>query len=97
MAGKIIWSSNAQRDRFNIMDYWLERNKSKENPRQLPKMFADQKHDLIASPQTAQETSNSDIRWIVIRDYKVFFEKKGDNINNLRIWDGRRDPNAEPF
>lgn len=47
MAGKIVWSPQAQADRRQILAYWLERNKSPVYSRKLQSMLVVQARDLL--------------------------------------------------
>jgi plasmid stabilization system protein ParE len=102
MAGKIIWTPQAQADRRQILAYWLERNKSPEYSRRLQAMIVLGTRNLLALVQaglgwTGHPTSNPNVRYVFVRDYKLFFEYYHADLYILRIWDGRRNPENEPF
>ena len=39
MAAKVVWSVRARRERFEILEYWANRNKSKTYSRKLYQLF----------------------------------------------------------
>ncbi|MBK9451894.1 MAG: type II toxin-antitoxin system RelE/ParE family toxin [Bacteroidetes bacterium] len=102
MAGKIVWSPQAQADRRQILAYWLERNKSPVYSRKLQSMFVVQARNLLVLVQSGlgwkgHPTSDPEVRYIFVRDYKLFFEYSEEELHILRIWDARRNPENEPF
>ncbi len=88
----MIWSIRAQQDRIAILEYWIERNKSKAYSRKLFQLF-NQAADLIAEhPQVGKPTNYGKVRFKIVRDYLLFYEEMADNIEILLVWDSRRNP-----
>ena len=43
-----------------------------------------------------RESGYEGIRYLIVRDYLVFYKNYTDSITILRVWDGRRDPELLP-
>jgi plasmid stabilization system protein ParE len=50
MAGRVIWSLNAERHLQDILEYWKNRNKSSVYPKKLKRMFLEMAKTLSAQP-----------------------------------------------
>lgn len=69
---KVIWSIRAQQDRIAILEYWINRNKSKTYSGKLYHLF-NQAVDLIAEhPNIGRSTSFQNVKYKVVRKYKNF-------------------------
>jgi plasmid stabilization system protein ParE len=91
-AKKVIWSIRAQQDRIAILEYWINRNKSKTYSQKLYHLF-NQAVDLIAEhPHIGRPTSFQNVKFKVVRKYQIFYEELQDRIEILLIWDSRRNP-----
>jgi plasmid stabilization system protein ParE len=77
MVRKIVWSERAAFDRKEILDYWINRNKSKTFSKKLNKQIKNAILLISEFPDLGIPTDMPNIRlriWI------------------LTIWDGRRNP-----
>ena len=92
MARKIKWSKESSRDLEDILDYWNNRNKSKNYSRKLYKEIHELVHILALYPHLGVSTNENRLRVKVFRDYKIFYDVHTDFIHILKIWDSRRDP-----
>ena len=90
---KIVWSLRAQQDRIEILDYWIDRNKSKTYSEKLFKLFQESSKIISEHPEIGKPTSMENVRVKVVRDYLMVYEVKLDKIEILLIWDSRQDPN----
>ncbi len=87
---QVIWSFRAQQDRISILEYWIERNKSKTYSNKLFLLFQ-QAADLISDhPKIGKPTSYGNVRFKIVRDYLLFYEEMEDSIEILLVWDGRQ-------
>ena len=43
-------------------------------------------------PTMGRESGYEGIRYLIVRDYLVFYKNCKDLVTILRVWDGRRDP-----
>jgi plasmid stabilization system protein ParE len=89
---QVIWSIRAQQDRIAILEYWIERNKSKTYPKKLLVLF-NQAADLISDhPKIGKPTNYGNVRFKIVRDYLLFYEEMENRIEILLVWDSRQDP-----
>jgi toxin YoeB len=75
MAKQIIWSFNAQADRKQILQYWIERNQSKTYSRKLFLLFQEAVKLIAHHPNIGTLTEFGHVRSKVVRDYQIFYEE----------------------
>lgn len=92
MAKQIIWSKFAQQDRYNILDYWIKRNKSISYSKKLNRIFIDTTDLISKHPKIGKQTELAGIRYKIVRDYLFTYRETSDYIEILTIWDSRQDP-----
>ncbi len=93
MASKVVWSVRAQRERFEILEYWVNRNKSKTYSRKLFQLFRIGMKKVAEMPESGIPTENQDIRIKIIKDYLVYYYiSPTKTIEVLTVWDSRRNP-----
>lgn len=93
MATKVIWSVRAQRERFEILEYWVNRNKSKTYSRKLYQLFRIGMKKVAEMPVSGTPTENADVRIKIIKDYLIYYHiNASKTIEILTIWDSRRNP-----
>jgi len=92
MAKQIIWSLRAQKDKKEILKYWLLRNKSNRYSKKLNQLFKDAIQLLQEHPYIGRPTNDDSIRVKIVKDYLLIYEVTQTTINILSIWDWRQDP-----
>ena len=92
----IIWSVKAQQNRFEILDYWIKRNKSKSYATQLFQLFKLATDLITEHPEIGKPTSQPGVRIKIVRDYLMFYEIQPHRIEILFIWDSRQNPENLP-
>lgn len=92
MVRKIVWSERAAFDRKEILDYWINRNKSKTFSKKLNKQIKNAILLISEFPDLGIPTDMPNIRLRIVNVYLLFYEIKEDSIWILTIWDGRRNP-----
>ncbi|WP_408733668.1 type II toxin-antitoxin system RelE/ParE family toxin [Mucilaginibacter sp.] len=93
MAAKVVWSVRAQRERFEILEYWINRNKSKTYSRKLYQLFRIGMKKVAEMPEAGIPTENPDVRFKIIKDYIVYYHiSSSKTIEVLTVWDSRRNP-----
>ena len=97
MARKIIWSASAVSDKDQILEYWVNRNKSTSYPRKLNRMFHQALKLLAKNPSLGRGASVIGVRSKLIRDYQIFYEYTDKELFILMIWDVRRNPQNNPY
>jgi toxin YoeB len=93
MAAKVVWSIRAQRERFEILEYWVNRNKSKTYSRKLYQLFRVGMKKVAEMPESGVSTENPGIRIKIVKDYLIYYQISASaTIEVLTIWDSRRNP-----
>jgi len=93
MAAKVVWSVRAQRERFEILEYWVNRNKSKTYSRKLYQLFRIGMKKVAEMPVSGIPTENPDVRIKIVKDYLIYYHiNASKTIEVLTIWDSRRNP-----
>ena len=63
MVKQIIWSKLAHDDRFNILDYWIKRNKSASYSKRLNQVFENTAELISRHPKIGKQTEIQNIRF----------------------------------
>lgn len=92
MAKKIRWTNRAIIDRTNIYRYWLERNQSNTYPEKLEELFEKSAEIISNFPNIGTPTNYREVYAKIVRDYKIFYRIKSEEIQILRVWDTRQHP-----
>ncbi|ATL43692.1 type II toxin-antitoxin system RelE/ParE family toxin [Elizabethkingia sp. HX WHF] len=93
-ARKIIWTQKANLERRDILEYWIDRNKSKKFSIKLNKLIVGTLKQIAENPGIGRKTNLENVRVKIIRDYLLFYEFDEDYLKVLALWDGRRDENS---
>ena len=93
MAKQVIWSLRAQEDRKKILEYWRKRNGSATYSRKLNFLFKEAISILKKFPHIGRLTDHPNVRFKIVRDYRVIYEETATTIYILTIWDSRQDSN----
>ncbi len=80
MAKRVIWTKNAQQERMGILEYWLERNKSKTYSIKLDNLFKESINLLKIRPDIGKKTDIENVRIKIVREYLIFYESTPDLI-----------------
>lgn len=73
-ARKIIWTQKANLERKAILEYWIERNKSKKFSIKLNKLIISTIKQVAETPSIGRKTDLENVRVKIIRDYLLFYE-----------------------
>ena len=92
MVKRIIWSRSAHLDRFQILEYWIDRNKSNIYSKKLNKIFEDTADLISKHPKMGKETDVPNVRIKIVKDYLLTYRETETTIEILIIWDSRQDP-----
>jgi len=89
---EIKWSLKAIHDKIDILEYWIDRNKSKNYSIKLNKLFDKSINTLSNYPEQGKKTDYKNIRIKIVRHYLIFYQIRDEFIEIVRIWDARRNP-----
>ena len=92
MALKIVWTENAQKNRFDILSYWKERTLSKRYSKKLNQIFIQNAALLARHPNLGKKTDVKNIRGQIIKDYIMLYKVVHSTLFILSIFDTRQHP-----
>ena len=92
MAKRLIWSPVAKEIRKEILQYWINRNKSKTYSKKLNKLFESSAQQISEFPFSGISFFDKIYRGKLIKDYYLFYKIEDDYIEILFIWDTRKNP-----
>jgi len=91
---KINWTEKANLERKEILQYWINRNKSKRYSIKLNKLFVETIKKTAENPMIGRKTDfNENIRVKIVRNYLLFYKFDDQQLKVLSIWDGNCDDN----
>jgi len=97
MAKRIIWTHASEIQLQVILDFFIERNKSKIYSLKLYRKIHFEVNKLIKFPEMGKPTDFVGIRALIIVDYIVFYEELIDDIIIHKVWDSRQDERKLKF
>lgn len=92
MAAKLTWSERADRELHDILCYWENRNGS---PTYSTKLYGLINHSLemvCSFSLSGQMTTTEGVRSVIVKDYRILYELRPDEIYVMTIFDTRQDP-----
>ncbi len=92
MAFKIIWSEKAQLDRYKILQFWIDKNKSNLYAVKLNEIFNERIELLAFYPNLGKKTDLRYIRALIVRNYFIFYKIIDKVIVIVSIFDTRQNP-----
>ncbi len=96
-ARKINWTRRANRERKDILEYWLNRNKSATYSIKLNKLILTTIKKLSDNPTIGRKTDFRNVYVKIVRTYFIFYEFDQTQMLILAIWDGRREQTTNPL
>lgn len=89
---KINWTKRANTERQEILDYWINRNKSKIYSIKLNRLFIEATRIIAQYPTLGRKTDFSPrVRLKTVRNYILFYEYNSSQIKVLSVWNTNRD------
>lgn len=89
---KVIWSLQAKNNRIQILEYWIEHNKSKEYSKKLNILFEEAAEFISEFPEIGKLTEDKFARIKIVRDYWIVYDTCENKISILAIFDSRQNP-----
>lgn len=91
MARQVAWTAPAEKDRKEILAYWLDRNGSATYSLKLLDRFEAATKKIGTHPFIGRPSDIEGIRVLPVASYLLFYELLADVIVIHHIWDARRD------
>ena len=89
---KIIWSHRAKLRRYEILEFYIARNKSKVFSKKLNNQFDKSIRLITKYPNMGIKTDIDGVRGLIIDKFVLFYEIEKDAIIIHYIWDSRQNP-----
>jgi plasmid stabilization system protein ParE len=89
---KIVWSSKAKIDLFQILEYFYIRNGSKTYSVKLNAKIRRAIRLLSNHPYLGLQSDVENVRALVEGDYAIFYQVDSETIRITAIWDCRQNP-----
>lgn len=80
----------AVQDKIAILDYWINRNKSKSYSLKLDKLFERALKGVARNPEAGKMTDYKNIRIKIVSHYFIYYLIQENHIEVVRILDSRR-------
>jgi plasmid stabilization system protein ParE len=94
---KINWSTKANLGRKEILEYWVNRNKSKDYSIKLNNLFLESLKKIASNPFIGKETQIENIRIKNSKDYLIIYEFNDNQVKVLTLWSTFRDESKLTF
>jgi plasmid stabilization system protein ParE len=89
---KIEWSIEARIDLLDILNFYIDRNKSAGYSKKIKSKVNSSIKLISKNPLIGLQTQIVSVRAFVTGDYQIIYEIIDDLILIIMIWDCRRDP-----
>ena len=70
---KIVWSNRAKKRLYGILEFYIERNKSKSYSIKLYKLLNKEVKLLLKYPDLGLKTSEESVRGLIIDTYIIYY------------------------
>lgn len=85
------------KQRMQILDYWIVRNRSTSYAEKLLDGFERHVNRLMRYIFIGKPTDTEDVRVTLFRDYSIYYHVDTELIHILSVRDNRRRPSGRPF
>ncbi len=92
MAKEIRWSLRANQDRLEILEYWINRNKSNTFSQKLDHLIRASINIVALMPEHGKPTNIPSVRIKIVREYLIYYRIKPKHVEIITIWGSRRNP-----
>jgi plasmid stabilization system protein ParE len=94
MARRVVWSKNADRIFTKILEYYIQRNGSKNYSRKLSNEVLKLIRLISNRPFVGIRSDNENVRLFIKGNYKIFYQIEPDFIIIQLVWDCRQNPES---
>ncbi|MGS2738008.1 type II toxin-antitoxin system RelE/ParE family toxin [Sinomicrobium sp. M5D2P17] len=92
MAKKIIWTKKAKNEFIDILQYWINKNKSNTFSIKLNALIEEQLDLILDFPEIGKTTDIPNVYVKIIQKYLLYYEFVDDILYVLTIRHGSRNP-----
>lgn len=92
MAKRLVWSVRSRKELFDILSYWNKRIGNRRYSKKLYTEIRRKMQSVLKFNDIGKVASKKDIRYVVIKDYLLFYKIGKSSVEIISVWDNRRDP-----
>lgn len=89
---KIIWSSLAETELIEVLEYWVKRNNSADFSKKIVRLIKQKEKLLLDYPLLGKPTKIENVRGVLIIYYLLIYKITNDRIEVLSFFDARQNP-----
>ena len=89
---KIIWTQKANQQFNDVLDYWIERNKSNVYALKLIDETDDKLKFISLHPLASVATNHPNTKKCAMGNYSIVYKMSDDTIFVTAFWDNRQNP-----
>ncbi len=93
MARKIKWSKRAQKDRKLILEFWINKIKSRTYSIKLNQLFISSVEFVSKYPHTGRKTTRENIRIKFVSHFAIIYKSTEKELLIMGVFDTRQNPN----
>ncbi|MBP0904441.1 type II toxin-antitoxin system RelE/ParE family toxin [Mariniflexile gromovii] len=88
----VIWTRTADIQFVGILEYWVNRNKSKTYSKKLMKLVSERTKQIAEQPSIFKATNVKDTRVASLGNFSIFYKFNDKELIITAFWDNRQNP-----
>ena len=88
----IVWTRNSEIQLQEILEFYIQRNKSRNYSLKLYGKFKAELKNVALKPEIGLKTKLDQIRGLIVGDFILFYKIFDDKIMVLKVWDCKQNP-----
>ena len=88
----VEWTSTAESQFFNILNYWITRNKSSHYSEKLSSLVWKKTKFISRNPYASKSTGRLNTRIAALGHFSIVYKIEPKKIVVVAFWDNRQDP-----
>jgi plasmid stabilization system protein ParE len=94
---RIIWSHRARVKLYEILEFYVNRNRSKVYSAKLYRLFTKNIDLLVKHPELGIKTSTKGIRGLIVLEFIIYYEFTNEALIVHTIWPSKQNPDSLNF
>lgn len=88
----VVWTETAARQRREILQYWVKRNRTTAYAEKLIKLISEQIKVILTNPKLFKKADFPDTHVSALGHFSIFYKYTKDSLIITAFWDNRQDP-----
>ena len=89
---EIVWTKNSEIQLQEILEFYTQRNKSRNYSLKLYRNFKTELKNVALKPEIGLKTKLDQIRGLIVGDFILFYKILDDKILVLKVWNCKQNP-----